>query len=330
MPTNSSAALPRRRALRINHPPRAPTADPTTGTEEQLDDGSEAAVVRFEADGGGSARDGEHHHGRGDTVVEPALDRDQLADPTRNGGVGHHRQAECGIRRRQCGTDEQGEPDADVREEPGRQTPPEQDRQGKADAEESTVGTEVTTYLRQAQPGGIREEHPHERDLDEGRQLLHGFHAVDQPAPREEAADAHEHDRWREAGTAGPGGEQSPPEEHRADDHEGLHVHAPPPVDTEPTRWAGSGLGPSVCGRLVTTTVDPRRSLDASPVTGERVGWDRSRAPWVWRSVGIRAGLGCSSPLQGPTTADTRSRQPGGARCSGVARSALGSRTGVP
>ena len=171
-----------------------------------------------------------------------------------------------------------------------------------SDAEESTVGAEVATHLREAQPGGIREEHPHERDLDEGRQLLHGFHAVDQPAPREEAAD----------------------------DHESLHVHAPPPVDTEPTRWAGSGLGPSVCGRLVTTTVDPRRSLDASPVTGERVGWDRSRAPWVWRSVGIRAGLGCSSPLQGPTTADTRSRQPGGARCSGVARSALGSRTGVP
>lgn len=171
--------------------------------EKQLDGGREAAVVRLEADGGGSARNGEHHHGGGDAVVEPALDGDQFANPTRNRGVGHHRNTERGIRRCQCGTDQQGEPDAEVREEPRRQTPPEQDRQGKADAEEPTVGAEVSTHLRKAQPGGIREEHPHECDLDERRQLFDGLHAAHQPAPREQTTDAHEHDRRREAGTAG-------------------------------------------------------------------------------------------------------------------------------
>ena len=59
----------------------AADGDADRNSDEQLEGGVPGALGVFQAGGGGGAGDGQHHHGRGDAVVEAALDGDELTDP---------------------------------------------------------------------------------------------------------------------------------------------------------------------------------------------------------------------------------------------------------
>jgi hypothetical protein len=186
------------------------------------------SLVPLESGRSRCAGDGDHDDRGDDAVVEAALDGDHLTDPGGDDRVGHHGDAEGGVRRREGSADEESQPQAQLRPEPGGQRPAEQHGERQPDAEQAEVPPDIAAQLPDRQPGGIGEEHPDERDLDEHDErprLLGTFH---QAGPRECGTDGDEEDGGRQVGACEPLREHTPAEECRGDDDDrgGFHRRA--------------------------------------------------------------------------------------------------------
>ena len=135
---------------------------------ERLD----APIVRGQTFLGGHDGDEQRDERRHDAVVQPAFDVQCAADAHGDGSIGHHRQAQRGIGRRQDRRDQERRGPGHVREHPLREQGPSDHRERQADEQQSFRHRPITFDSAQPHTGGIREQQQRQGQLGDGERGL--------------------------------------------------------------------------------------------------------------------------------------------------------------
>ena len=157
---------PRRLARASSQPPRPPTSDGARHGETDPGDGFDRPIVAAEVLGRHGHGEEEGEEGRGDPVVQAALDVENAANARRDRGVGQERQAEGRIGRGQDDADHGRHGPALGGEQQHRQDGPERDRQGKAQHQQARPGRPgILLGVPDAHGGRVGEQQDCEREL---------------------------------------------------------------------------------------------------------------------------------------------------------------------
>ena len=183
--------------MRSNTPPDEADRDARRDAQGGLD-GRISQPGRSAGAFGGRERDGQEDEGSGDAVVEAALHVEDPAHPRRHRCVGDDRLAQGRVRRRQRGTDEQGDAHRDTREQEPRHDRAERDGQQQSNDEQTPHDGCVSTQGVEADRRRIGEQQQGEghlgQQLDRLRLRLEG-----DPAEHilgQQDADGDEGERW--------------------------------------------------------------------------------------------------------------------------------------
>ena len=141
--------------------------------------------------------DAERDDGRGDAIVEAALDVENPPDTGRETFVADHRRAQCGIRRRQAGSDQAGQGERQAGKQDHRHGCAGEDRQWEADGQQAAGEWEVPPCRSWGHRGGVAEQQQGKRQLRQ--RMDRGAFDVDAADPpvgvRQEQAGDHEDER---------------------------------------------------------------------------------------------------------------------------------------
>ena len=160
------------------------------------------------------------HEGRGNAVIEAALDVDQPTDLGRYPLVAHDGGSQCGIRRGNDGAGQCGHPQPVAPEEQRRGGRAGRDGEGQADTEQSYRFDGGGAKLMGIDPGRIGEEDESQGDLGQcphGRGVQVDLHHGDRTMGGQETQH-HECDRSGDLPTLQAGGDETPEGQTAGDD----------------------------------------------------------------------------------------------------------------
>jgi hypothetical protein len=166
--THAGSINPRRSPNRSNTAPRAPaTTPPRTPYPICSTTSSTAPDVRDRARLRLGDREGDEEHRHADPVVEAALDVEALADSGGQAPVGHDRLAERGVGRSEHDREHSRLRQRQVVDQAYREERTKDDRERKADSEQTERHGVLPAQRSEVDPRGVREEDERQRRLRE-------------------------------------------------------------------------------------------------------------------------------------------------------------------